>query len=59
VVPHDEAQGQYIPKEEHDAVDNCHMLDCMELIEEVDSGSRDVGQSEDNKDRHDLSALVF
>ena len=58
MVPHDEAQGQYFPKEVHDVVNRWHMLYCTGL-EEEDSGSGEVGQSEDNEDHLNLSALVF
>jgi len=35
------------------------MLDQIETLEEVDNGSRDVGQREGSKDRLDLLSLVF
>jgi len=59
VVPHDEAQRKYIPKEVHRVIDRCQVFNCMELIEEKDNGSGDVGESEDNKDCLDPSSLVF
>jgi len=59
MVPHDKAQGKHIPEEEHCVVYSIRMLNCMERIKKEDNGSGDVGQSEDNKDCLDPSALVL
>jgi len=59
VVDHDGGNWEHIPEEVHDEVDCKWVLDYIELSQEINGGSRDVGEREEDKDVSDSFSLFL